>query len=91
MPACPPITTLFPKVALPAMRREVDSNLKKVDAALTVKLDDHEDKIAWHFIAPNVHDFSWAADPDFVHDFIDIDNGPRMHFFYKRSSDYAPL
>lgn len=33
------------KVTLPALRREVDSNLKKVDAALTVKLDNHEDKI----------------------------------------------
>ena len=51
----------------------------------------HGDKISWRFIAPDVHDFSWAADPDFVHDFRDIENGPRMHFFYKRDSEYVDL
>ena len=25
-------------------------------------------KITWHYIAPNVHDFTWAADPDYIHD-----------------------
>ena len=51
----------------------------------------HGDKISWHFIAPNVHDFSWAADPNFTHDYIDIDGGPRMHFFYKADSKYVDL
>jgi len=51
----------------------------------------HKNKIAWRFIAPDVHDFSWAADPDFVHDYIDIKEGPRMHFFYKRDSEYVNL
>ena len=51
----------------------------------------HGDKISWRFIAPDVHDFSWAADPDFVHDFRDIENGPRMHFFYKSDSEYVDL
>jgi len=52
---------------------------------------EHGDKISWRFIAPNVHDFSWAADPLFVHDFMDIKNGPRMHFFYKKDSEYIGL
>ena len=52
---------------------------------------EHGDKISWRFIAPNVHDFSWAADPLFVHDFMDIKNGPRMHFFYKKNSEYIGL
>jgi len=25
------------------------------------------DQLTWHFIAPNVHDFMWAADPEFKH------------------------
>src|SRR6201996_8921628 len=25
------------------------------------------DKLTWHFVAPEVHDFMWAADPDFKH------------------------
>jgi len=25
------------------------------------------DKLTWHFVAPKVHDFTWAADPDYVH------------------------
>jgi hypothetical protein len=25
------------------------------------------DKLSWRFIAPNVHDFMWAADPEFIH------------------------
>lgn len=41
------------------------------------------DKLTWHFIAPNVHDFSWAADPDYIHDTLKVENGPMLHFFYK--------
>ena len=25
------------------------------------------EKLTWRFIAPNVHDFTWAADPEFIH------------------------
>jgi hypothetical protein len=45
------------------------------------------DKLTWHFIAPNVHDFTWAADPDYIHDIRQVSNGPTMHFFYKNSLD----
>ena len=51
----------------------------------------HGDKISWRFIAPNVHDFSWAADPLFTHDYIDVEGGPRVHFFYKSDSKYVRL
>jgi len=37
----------------------------------------------WHFVAPNVHDFTWAADPDYIHDKLQIENGPMLHFYYK--------
>ena len=51
----------------------------------------HEDKISWRFIAPSVHDFSWAADPLFTHDYIDVEGGPRVHFFYKSDSKHVNL
>ena len=37
----------------------------------------------WHFVAPVVHDFTWAADPDYIHDKLQIENGPMLHFYYK--------
>jgi len=40
-------------------------------------------KITWHFLAPKVHDFAWAADPDFIHDKITAADGTDLHFFYK--------
>ena len=41
------------------------------------------DKLTWHFVAPNVHDFSWAADPDYVHDIFQVNDSLTLHFFYK--------
>tara|TARA_B100000927_G_scaffold78579_1_gene62616 strand:- start:60934 stop:62667 length:1734 start_codon:yes stop_codon:yes gene_type:complete len=40
-------------------------------------------KITWHFIAPNVHDFTWAADKDYIHDTYPGPNNVTLHFFYK--------
>ncbi|MBG7631713.1 MAG: M1 family peptidase, partial [Bacteroidetes bacterium] len=40
-------------------------------------------KLTWHFVAPNVHDFTWAADPEYLHDSMQVPNGPLLHFFYK--------
>lgn len=37
-----------------------------------------------HFKAPNVHDFTWAADPDYIHDTYQVTNGPMLHFYYKK-------
>jgi hypothetical protein len=39
------------------------------------------DKMTWHFVAPNVHDFVWAADPDYKHITQQVD-GFTAHFFY---------
>ena len=36
-----------------------------------------------HYKAPKVHDFTWAADPDYIHDTMQVPNGPMLHFFYK--------
>lgn len=45
------------------------------------------DKLSWHFIAPNVHDFTWAADDDFIHDIKRANDKTSLHFFYKNSLD----
>ncbi len=42
--------------------------------------------LTWHFKAENVHDFVWAADPDYVHKTVQVPNGPKMHFFYQEDS-----
>lgn len=41
------------------------------------------DKLTWRFIAKNVHDFAWAADPDYVHFTTQVPDGPILHFFHK--------
>ena len=44
-------------------------------------------KIMWHFIAPNVHDFTFAADMDYIHDIYPGPNNVDLHFFYKNNPD----
>lgn len=46
-------------------------------------------KHTWHFVAPNVHDFTWAADPDYVHDTFNGPNDVKLHFFYKNKPEIA--
>lgn len=45
------------------------------------------EKLTWHFIAPNVHDFVWAADPEFKHIVKKIPGGPTIHVLYKTGSE----
>ena len=53
-----------------------------------VKVKKHKKKqpLTWRFIAKNVHDFVWAADPDYVHKTVQVPNGPKMHFFYQEDT-----
>lgn len=44
-------------------------------------------KKTWRFQAPNVHDFTWAADPDYIHDTYEGPNGVALHFYYKNNPD----
>jgi hypothetical protein len=41
------------------------------------------EKLSWHFVAPNVHDFAFAADPDYKHIKRQITNGPTIHVLYR--------
>jgi len=43
--------------------------------------------LTWHFKAPMVHDFMWAADPDYIHDTYPMEDGPTLHFFYKNKPE----
>ena len=39
----------------------------------------------WHFKAPNVHDFTWAADNEYIHDTYEGPNGVTLNFYYKNN------
>lgn len=46
-------------------------------------------KYTWHFLAPDVHDFAWAADDNYIHDTYPGPNGVTLHFFYKDDPEIA--
>lgn len=48
-----------------------------------------KDKITWHFKANNVHDFVWAADPDYTHTSTLTEDGVELHFFYQDGESYS--
>ena len=43
------------------------------------------EKFTYHFKAPNVHDFVWAADRDYVHKKFLRKDGELLHFFYQEN------
>lgn len=45
------------------------------------------DKLKWHFNATNVHDFVWAADPEFKHIIKKTPGGPDFHLIFKTGGD----
>lgn len=40
------------------------------------------DDFTWKFKAEKVHDFAWAADPDYTHTKLERKDGLTLHFFY---------
>lgn len=50
------------------------------------------DSLTWHFMAENVHDFAWGADPEYIHDRFDVD-GTTVHLLYKPdvAENWRPL
>jgi hypothetical protein len=55
------------------------------DAAVKPKTENG--KLTWHFKADNVHDFAWAADPDYTHTQLKADDGTQLHFFYQKGEN----
>ena len=41
-----------------------------------------KEKRTWHFVGTNVHDFMWAADPEYRHLAQKVPNGPVLHVLY---------
>ncbi len=46
-----------------------------------------KEKRSWHFIGNNIHDFMWAADPNYKHIVRSIPNGPTVHVLYNDKID----
>ncbi len=53
------------------------------------KVSPPEGKLTWHFIAPNVHDFVWAADPQYIHVSKKLRDSLTVHVFYKPTNATA--
>ncbi len=47
------------------------------------------DKLSWRFLAPNVHDFMWAADPEFIHKSRKVRDSLTLHVLYKPTNSPA--
>ena len=50
-----------------------------------VKYPKNTKKLTWHFVAPNVHDFTFAADKNYLHDVVIGPNDVDLHFLYKNN------
>lgn len=57
------------------------------DAGIEVVYPKKTKTLTWYFYAPNVHDFAWAADDDYIHDMILGPNDVELHFLYKNKKD----
>jgi len=42
-------------------------------------------ELEWEFKAEKVHDFVWAADPDYTHTIKMTDEGTELHYFYQEN------
>ncbi|MGV9002582.1 M1 family metallopeptidase [Flavobacterium sp.] len=55
------------------------------DAGKKIKKDENAKMLTWHFVAPNVLDFTWAADKNYIHDKVVRKDGVTLHFLYKNN------
>ena len=58
------------------------------DSGVTVVHPKKNKTLTWHFVAPMVHDFTWAADKEYIHDVAKGPNNVDIHFFYKNNPKY---
>jgi len=47
-------------------------------------------KRTWHFVGTNIHDFVWAADPDYRHLVRKVPNGPVLNVIYNYKPNDTP-
>lgn len=55
------------------------------DSGITVTYPKKTKTLTWHFNAQNVHDFTWAADKNYLHDIQQVPGGATIHFLYKNN------
>jgi hypothetical protein len=55
------------------------------DAGINVVHPKNTKTLTWHFYAPMVHDFTWAADKNYLHDLVKGPNDVDLHFLYKNN------
>lgn len=55
----------------------------------TRKQERNDGKLTWHYKAPKVHDFAWAADPDYIQTTAQVPDGPLLRFFRKNKPELA--
>ncbi|HEY6143387.1 MAG TPA: M1 family peptidase, partial [Flavobacterium sp.] len=55
------------------------------DEGISVVYPKKTKTLTWHFIAPMVHDFTWAADKNYLHDVVKGPNDVDLHFLYKNN------
>lgn len=46
------------------------------------------ENLTWKFKADKVHDFVWAADPEYIHQVYKTAKAPEIHTFYKETTEY---
>ena len=59
------------------------------DAGVPVVYPKKTQTLTWHFLAPMVHDFTWAADRNYTHDIVKGPNSVDLHFLYKNDPKIA--
>ena len=59
------------------------------DEGVKVVVPKKEKTLTWHFIAPNVHDFTWAADKEYIHDVYKTKFGTTLHFLYQNKAPFV--
>ena len=55
------------------------------ETGVEVKHPKKTKNLTWHFVAPIVHDFTWAADKEYIHDVVKGPNDVDLHFLYKNN------
>ncbi|WP_281297881.1 M1 family metallopeptidase [Flavobacterium limnophilum] len=55
------------------------------DQGIKVVLPKGTKTLTWHFVAPMVHDFTWAADKEYLHEVVKGPNNVDLHFLYKNN------
>ncbi|MBC7748217.1 MAG: M1 family metallopeptidase [Methylotenera sp.] len=58
------------------------------DSGVVVAVPKKAKTLTWHFKAPMVHDFTWAADKEYIHDVVKGPNNVDLHFLYKNNPKF---